>query len=119
MRTLVLRSGIHPKTYDSIINRADNIKDDEELIFFHDSLQDVLTTQWRDAWDIWKLPSISNPDKADEVWERYDALGLTGNPEQVMLAEKLLPLNQAFRELIKCLPKSVSQKSKKQQEKIS
>ena len=91
MRTLVVRSGIPESQYDSVLERAGNAKEMSDLQDLHDRLQDILTVEWKAAWDIWKLPSISNPEAADEVWDRYDMLELTGNPEQLMLAEKLPP----------------------------
>jgi hypothetical protein len=82
----------------------------KDLQEFHDDLEALMGLEWKDAWNIYKLPAYTNPERADEIWARYDLFELTGNPEQIMLAQKLKPLAQTFREIIKCLPRPSSKR---------
>lgn len=105
MRELVLRSGILEDRYDSIIERAMKL-DDAQLGELQETLSDVMGLQWKIAYDVWILPSISNPKRASEVWAMYDAMELEGNPEQEMLKEKLKDLNIEIKRIMReCLRK--------------
>jgi hypothetical protein len=118
MRLLTIKSGIKEERYDSIIGKAKEL-DIGEIEKLQDALLDIMGLQWKMAYDVWILPSMLNPEKAEEVWNNYEMMGLEDHLEQKMLKKVLRELGIEFRRIINtCLPrkrKSVS--STEQQEK--
>lgn len=106
MKLLILRSGIKEKQFGEILERCKSVKD---LQVLHDDLLSLMGLEWREAYRIWTLPAISNPEKAEEIWARYEVLDIIGTPEQILLSASLKKLNNSMKEWMKCLPKKKKQ----------
>ena len=105
MKLLILRSGFWEEKYNSILDRIAESEEDE-LLAFSEALTDLMTTQWKAAYNIWILPCLKQPERAPAIWAHYDAMGFEDHREQKMLADALKVLNTEFKRVYsQCLPR--------------
>ncbi len=100
MRLLVLRSGIKEDTYNQLIEHAKTLTD-EYLSSLYNELYSIYENEWRTTYNVWVLPAISNPEKAEQIWNNYDMMEITGTPEQDLLRDAMTDLRDKLKRTMK------------------
>ena len=83
MKTLILRSGI--------------LEEDFELLEENDTLEDIYFLQWKPAAEIWILPVLKTPEKADDYWAQMDSMEVYNTREHKLLEPKLKELRRVVK----------------------
>ena len=92
MRTLILRSGI--------------LEEDFDLLEENDTIEDIYFLQWKPTAEIWILPVLKTPEKADEYWAQMDSMEVYNTREHKLLEPKLKELRRVIKTEINRLKKN-------------
>jgi len=92
MRTLILRSGI--------------LEEDFDLLEENDTIEDIYFLQWKPACEIWILPVLKTPEKADDYWAQMDSMEVNNTREHKLLEPKLKELRRVIKSEINRLKKN-------------